>query len=98
MGDTGAMSLGMTLGVLAFLTDTVLILPIIALLIYVEGFSAVIQILSKKFRNGKKIFISAPIHHHLQAIGWPEPKITMRFWVTSAVTSMLGLFVFLISR
>lgn len=98
MGDTGAMSLGMTLGVLAFLTDTVLILPIIALMIYIEGFSAIIQIISKKLRNGKKIFISAPIHQHFQALGWPEPKVTMRFWVTSAVTSMMGLFVFLISR
>jgi phospho-N-acetylmuramoyl-pentapeptide-transferase len=98
MGDTGAMALGMTLGVMAFLTDTVFILPIIALMLYVEGFSAVIQIASKKLRKGKKVFLSAPIHHHFQAIGWPEPKITMRFWVISAATSMLGLFVFLVSR
>lgn len=98
MGDTGAMALGMTLGILAFLTDTVLILPIIALMLYVEGFSAVIQIASKKLRNGKKIFLSAPIHHHYQAIGWEEPKITMRFWVVSAVAAMLGLFVYLVSR
>jgi phospho-N-acetylmuramoyl-pentapeptide-transferase len=98
MGDTGAMALGMTLGILAFLTDTVLILPIIALMLYVEGFSAVIQIASKKLRNGKKVFLSAPIHHHYQAIGWEEPKITMRFWVVSAVAAMLGLFVYLVSR
>lgn len=98
MGDTGAMSLGMTLGILAFLTDTVLILPIIALMIYVEGFSAVIQIASKKLRGGKKVFLSAPIHHHFQAIGWEEPKITMRFWVISAVSAMLGLFIYLVSR
>lgn len=98
MGDTGAMALGMTLGILAFLTDTVFILPLIAFVLYVEGFSAVIQILSKKLRNGKKIFLSAPIHHHFQAIDWPEPKITMRFWVISAITSMLGLFVYLIGH
>ncbi len=98
MGDTGAMALGMTLGVLAFLTDTVFILPIIALVLWIEGFSAIIQILSKKFRNGKKIFLSAPIHHHFQAIGWPEPRITMRFWIISAVTAMIGLFVFAIGR
>lgn len=98
MGDTGAMALGMTLGILAFLTDTVLILPIIALMLYVEGFSAVIQIASKKLRNGKKVFLSAPIHHHYQAIGWEEPKITMRFWVVSAVAATLGLFVYLVSR
>jgi phospho-N-acetylmuramoyl-pentapeptide-transferase len=67
-------------------------------MLYVEGFSAVIQIASKKLRNGKKVFLSAPIHHHFQAIGWEEPKITMRFWVISAVSAMLGLFVYLVSR
>lgn len=98
MGDTGAMSLGMTLGVLAFLTDTVFILPIIASVLYLDGLSAAIQILSKRLRGGKKIFLSAPIHHHFQAIGWPEPKITMRFWILSAVSSMTGLFIFLVNR
>lgn len=98
MGDTGAMALGMTLGVLAFLTDTVFILPIIGLVLWVEGLSAVVQIMSKKLRNGKKIFLSAPIHHHFQAIGWPEPRITMRFWIISAVMAMVGLFVEVISR
>lgn len=97
MGDTGAMSLGMTLGVLAFLTNTVFILPIIGFVLYVEGFSAVIQILSKKFRK-KKVFLSAPIHHHFQALGWPEPKITMRFWVISIVSSVIGLFSYLVTR
>ena len=98
MGDTGAMALGMTLGILAFLTDTVFILPIIGLVLYVEGLSAVVQILSKKLRHGKKIFLSAPIHHHFEAKGWPEPRITMRFWIISAVSAMTGLFVFLVSR
>jgi phospho-N-acetylmuramoyl-pentapeptide-transferase len=98
MGDTGAMALGMTLGVLAFLTDTVFILPIIAFVLWAEGLSAVVQILSKKLRQGKKIFLSAPIHHHFEAIGWPEPRITMRFWIISAVTAMVGLFVEVVSR
>ena len=98
MGDTGAMALGMTLAILAFLTDTVFILPIIAFVLYLEGLSAVVQILSKKLRNGKKVFLSAPIHHHFEARGWPEPRITMRFWIISAVSAMVGLFVFLISR
>lgn len=98
MGDTGAMAIGMTLGVLAFLTDTVFILPIIALVLYLEGLSAAIQILSKKLRNGKKIFISAPFHHHLQAIGWPEPRITMRLWIVSMISAMLGLFIYIIGR
>ena len=98
MGDTGAMPLGMTLGVLAFLTDTVILLPIIAFIPYLEGLSALIQILSKKLRQGKKLFLSAPIHHHFEAKGWPEPKITMRFWIVSAVTAMVGLFIYIISR
>lgn len=98
MGDTGAMALGMTLGVLAFLTNTVFILPIIALVIYADGLSAIIQIASKKLRHGKKVFLSAPVHHHFQALGWPEPRITMRFWVVSAMTAMLGLFVYIIGR
>lgn len=97
MGDTGAMSLGMILGVLAFLTNTVFILPVIALMLYIEGFSAVIQIGSKKI-FGRKVFLSAPIHHHFEAKGWPEPKITMRFWIISAVSAMVGLFIFLIGR
>lgn len=98
MGDTGAMALGMTLGILAFLTNTVFILPIIAFVIYLEGLSAVVQIASKKLRHGRKIFLSAPFHHHLQAIGWPEPRITMRLWVISAMSAILGLFVYLIGR
>lgn len=98
MGDTGAMALGMTLGVLAFLTDTVFILPVIGIVLWIEGLSAVVQILSKKLRKGKKIFLSAPIHHHFQALGWPEPRITMRFWIISAVMAMVGLFVEVISH
>ena len=55
----------------------------------------IIQTISKKTR-GKKVFISSPIHHHLEAIGWSEPKIVMRFWVISAVTAVAGLILFLI--
>ncbi len=98
MGDTGSTALGMILGVLAFLTDTVVLLPLISLILFVEGGSALVQILSKKFRGGRKIFLSAPIHHHLEAKGWPEPKIVMRFWIISAISAIGGLFVFLISR
>ncbi len=89
MGDTGAMSLGVTLGIVAMLTNSVLLLPIIGFLFAAESASVIIQIISKKIR-GKKIFISAPIHHHLEAIGWPEPKIVMRFWVIAGVTAVVG--------
>lgn len=91
MGDTGSMSLGMTLGVIAFLTNSIIVLPIITLVFVIEGLSFIIQFLSKKLRNGKKIFLSSPIHHHLEAIGWPEYKITMRFWIIGAVSAVLGL-------
>lgn len=91
MGDTGSMALGMTLGVVAFLTNSVVALPIITLVFTIEGFSFIIQFLSKKLRNGKKVFLSSPIHHHFEAIGWPEYKITMRFWVIGAVSAVAGL-------
>ncbi len=97
MGDTGAMSLGVTLGMVALLTNTVFLLPIIGLLFVVESLSVIIQLVSKRFR-GKKVFLSAPIHHHLEAIGWPEPKIVMRFWVISAVTGVAGVIIALLDR
>ncbi len=97
MGDTGAMSLGITLGVIAMLTDAALILPVIGSVFVLESASVIIQQLSKKIR-GKKIFISSPIHHHFEAIGWPEPKIVMRFWVIAGVSAAMGLIVFLLDK
>lgn len=90
MGDTGAMSLGMTLGVIAFLTNTVYVLPFIGFVMLVEALSTVIQITSKKFFR-RKVFLVAPIHHHFEAMGWPETKVTMRFWIITAITTVLGL-------
>ena len=90
MGDTGAMALGMTLGVVAFLTNTVPLLFIIGIVFVAEACSAILQIISKKFFK-KKIFLSAPIHHHFEALGWPETKITMRFWIIAAIAATLGL-------
>ncbi|HLD25595.1 MAG TPA: phospho-N-acetylmuramoyl-pentapeptide-transferase [Candidatus Andersenbacteria bacterium] len=92
MGDTGAMSLGTTLGVIAMLTNSALVLPIIAFPLVLESGSVIIQVLSKKLR-GKKVFLSAPIHHHFEAKGWPETKVTMRFWIVSAVSAGTGLVV-----
>ncbi|MFH2062669.1 MAG: phospho-N-acetylmuramoyl-pentapeptide-transferase [bacterium] len=90
MGDTGAMSLGVTLGVVAMLTNTALLLPVIGFVFVVESMSVILQLLSKRLR-GRKIFRSSPIHHHLEAIGWSEPKIVMRFWIVAGVTSVVGL-------
>ncbi|MGH7196289.1 MAG: phospho-N-acetylmuramoyl-pentapeptide-transferase [Candidatus Saccharimonadales bacterium] len=95
MGDVGSFALGTALGVVAMLTDTVLLLPVIGLLFVVEAGSSLIQIASKKIFK-RKIFLSAPIHHHLEAIGWPETKVTMRFWVIGQVCGAIGLILALI--
>ena len=98
MGDVGSFALGTALGVVAMLTDTVLLLPLIGLVFVAEAGSSMLQILSKKLRGGKKIFKIAPIHHHFEAIGWPETKVTMRFWIIGQVSAVLGLIVFLLGR
>lgn len=89
MGDTGSMSLGVTLGIIAMLTNSALVLPIIAFPLVLESLSVILQMLSKKLR-GKKIFLSTPIHHHFEAIGWPETKVTMRMWILAAVFASIG--------
>ncbi|MEK7528725.1 MAG: phospho-N-acetylmuramoyl-pentapeptide-transferase [Patescibacteria group bacterium] len=89
MGDTGALSLGATLGVIALLTDTVVILPLIGFIFVVETLSIIIQLISKKY-FGKKIFRIAPLHHHFEAIGWPESKVVMRFWIVGGFMASLG--------
>ena len=95
MGDVGSFSLGASLGVIAMLTDSLFLLPIIGILFVVEAGSSALQIFSKKV-FGKKIFLSAPIHHHLEASGWPETKVTMRFWVIGSVAGFIGNFVALL--
>ncbi len=97
MGDTGAMSLGVTLGIVALLTNTALLLPIIGFLFVLESLSVIIQMTSKKFRK-KKVFLSAPIHHHFEAKGWAESTIVMRFWVISGVTAAIGVIIFLLEK
>lgn len=89
MGDTGAMSLGTTLGVVALLTHQPLLLPIIGLPFVIESLSVILQVASKKIRK-KKIFRSAPIHHHLEAIGWTEPQIVLRVWIISLFSTGIG--------
>ncbi|OGZ34542.1 MAG: phospho-N-acetylmuramoyl-pentapeptide-transferase [Candidatus Portnoybacteria bacterium RIFCSPHIGHO2_01_FULL_39_19] len=95
MGDTGSMSLGITLGVIAMLTNSLFFLPFIGFILVIESLSVIIQILSKKFRH-KKVFLSTPIHHHFEAKGWPETKVTMRFWIISGVMAVIGLILFFI--
>lgn len=97
MGDTGAMSLGVTLGIIALLTNYAALLPIIGFVLVLETGSALAQMISKRLFK-RKIFISAPLHHHLEASQWPEPKIVMRFWIIAAVTSGLGVMLMLLDR
>ncbi len=94
MGDVGSFALGTALGVVAMQTDTVLLLPIIGIVFVAEAGSVILQITSKKLRNGKRLFRVSPVHHHFEAIGWPETKVTMRFWVVGQVAGLLGLVLF----
>lgn len=96
MGDVGSFALGTALGVVAMLTDTVFLLPLIGLVFVFEAGTVVIQTFSKKLRGGKKIFLSTPIHHHFEAIGWPETKVTMRFWIIGELAAIVGLTLFII--
>ena len=90
MGDTGAMALGITMGVVAMITDTALFLPLFAFILVVESLSVIVQKIYKKIMH-KKLFLSSPIHHHFEAKGWPETKVTMRFWLISGVVAAFGL-------
>jgi len=90
MGETGIMGLCPALTVVAFLTDSVLVLPIIGVLLVIESASVILQLLSKKFFK-KKIFLAAPIHHHFEAKGWPHYKVTMRFWVIGVIAAIIGI-------
>ena len=90
MGDVGSFAFGTSLGVVAMLTNTLFLLPIVGVIFVVEAGSSLIQIIAKRFFH-RRVFISAPIHHHLEAKGWPEVKVTMRFWVIACVAGFLGL-------
>jgi phospho-N-acetylmuramoyl-pentapeptide-transferase len=93
---TGTMALTTSLVVVAFLTKAVLVLPIIAFLLVVTSASSIIQILSKKYRGGKKVFLVAPLHNHFQALGWPPYKVVMRYWVLSMAFAVFGVIIALI--
>lgn len=89
MGDVGSFAFGTALGVVAMLTDTLILLPLIGIVFVAEAGSSLLQILSKKFFH-RRIFIAAPIHHHFEAQDWPKTKVTMRFWVIGQVAAALG--------
>ncbi len=92
MGETGMIGLTVTLAIVAFLTDTVLILPIIAFPLVISSFSSIVQFLARRFFK-KKVFLVAPLHHHFQALGWSPEKITMRYWVIAIMCAIIGVIV-----
>lgn len=98
MGDVGAFALGTALGIIAMQTDTVYVLPIIGAVYVMEAGSVIVNRTSRRLRHGKKVFLSSPIHHHFEAIGWPETKVTMRFWILGQVSAIVGLMIFLMGR
>lgn len=96
MGETGMIGLTVTIAVVAFLTNTVLLLPIIIFPLFITSLSNVIQMLSRRFRNGKKVFLFAPLHHHFEALGWPKYKVVMRYWIVGIMTSIIGVIISLL--
>lgn len=90
MGDTGSLALGSTLAVMAFMTNTIIPFIVMSSIFIIETLSVIIQLGSKKMRNGKKVFKIAPYHHHLEAIGWNEETIVMRFWILGIVLAVVG--------
>lgn len=96
MGETGIMAILLALSVIAFLTDAVMYLPIIAFPLVITTSSVILQLFWKKFFK-RKLFLVAPLHHHFEAKGWPRYRIVMRYWIVSYMCAMLGIVIVLIS-
>jgi phospho-N-acetylmuramoyl-pentapeptide-transferase len=98
MGDSGSLSLGAALAVIALITGQVLLLPLIGIIFVLEVSSDVIQIGWFKLTGGKRFFRMAPLHHHFELSGWHEQKITLRFWIVGALAATLGVAFFLATK
>lgn len=94
--ETGMLALSLSLSVIAFLTDAVMYLPIIAFPLMITTLSVILQLLWKKIFK-KKLFLVAPLHHHFQAKGWPASKVAMRYWIVSYMCALLGVIIVLVS-
>jgi phospho-N-acetylmuramoyl-pentapeptide-transferase len=90
MGDVGSLGLGGTLGTLAVITKHELVLAVVGGIFVIETFSVILQVASYKF-TGKRIFKMAPLHHHFELKGWPEPKVIIRFWIIGIILALLSL-------
>lgn len=97
MGETGMLALTVTLAVIAFLTDSVLLLPIIALPLVVTSLSVILQVSAYKYFGHRRVFLVAPLHHHFQAKGWPREKVVMRYWIVSVICAITGVILYVVS-
>jgi phospho-N-acetylmuramoyl-pentapeptide-transferase len=97
MGDSGSLSLGATLAVIALITGQILLLPLIGIVFVVEIGSDLVQILYFKATGGKRIFRMSPLHYHYELSGWDEEKITLRFWIVGIISGLIGVTLFLAS-
>jgi phospho-N-acetylmuramoyl-pentapeptide-transferase len=97
MGDSGSLSLGATLAVIALITGQILVLPLIGLIFVIETSSVVLQVAYFKATGGRRLFRMSPIHHHFELAGWDEEKITLRFWIVGILAGLLGVTLFLAS-
>jgi len=94
MGDTGSLALGGALGAIAILLKKELLLVVVGGVFVIETASVILQVLSYRFRGGKRIFKMAPIHHHFELSGWAESKVVVRFWIVGALFALLTLATF----
>lgn len=97
MGDSGSLSLGATLAVIALITGQILVLPLIGIIFVVETGSVIVQRAYYRVTRGKRLFRMSPIHHHFELAGWDEEKITLRFWIVAILAGLLGVTLFLAS-
>jgi phospho-N-acetylmuramoyl-pentapeptide-transferase len=91
MGDVGSLSLGAALGTVAVITKNEIILVIVGGIFLIEALSVIFQVGYFKITHGKRIFRMAPLHHHFELKGWPEPKIIVRFWIIAVILSLISL-------
>jgi len=90
MGDTGSLALGGVLGVSSVLLRREFILAIAGAIFVAEALSVILQVLSYRYRNKKRIFLCAPLHHHFEYKGWPETKVVIRFWIISLLFAIIA--------
>jgi phospho-N-acetylmuramoyl-pentapeptide-transferase len=91
MGDTGSLSLGATLGVIAVITKQEVLLVLVGGLFVIEALSVIFQVGFFKMTSGRRIFRMAPLHHHFELKGWPEPKVIVRFWIIAIALALLAM-------